>query len=483
MEKSLKFKLLVYGLITMLSFPYLILPENAGISVPVFFMIQFACLYFIVPHKKPLLLFIPIFILALNSFIFGNTMWRISNFFVIILLYAAMVLIYSGKFNFNDNYLATKILGVAFNPIEFFNLPFKWCGDINKENTSLVKRIFLGILVSLPVLLLVLILLVSADSIFKNLAENAFKDFFDLFNGNVFFKCIYGVFMGFYSFGLMVYIYKDHLPKAKISVNTESDFENSEDKVIYYSNEENQKTKKGGDPLIINIFLTMILLLYTVFVVIQFKYLFAGAELLPYGLTRTEYARKGFFELLFLSGINIIIILACTSLTKIINAKFTKILLSYLCAVTIILLASSFYRMMLYSLSYGLTRLRFLVFGFLIFEAIGLIFTFFYIAKPKFSIISVYMAVALSYYLFLNVMPIDSIIAKNQIDRGFSDVNYILTLSSDAAPQIARLCSNEEYEEKAEEYFSNKKEWFGDKKSRWQRYNLSVEGLKTYDKE
>ena len=106
------------------------------------------------------------------------------------------------------------------------------------------------------------------------------------------------------------------------------------------------KPAKQGDTLILNILLFAIAAVYTIFAVVQFRYLFAE-QTLPYGLTYTEYARKGFFELLFLTGINI-------------------------------LLASSFYRMWLYNEDDGLTRLRFLVFGFLIFEGASCYFLLYY---------------------------------------------------------------------------------------------------------
>ena len=71
MEKTLKTRLLFYLGISAISFLYLILAPKAGISVPIFIIIQFICLFFIVPQNKPLLIFIPIFILASNSFISG----------------------------------------------------------------------------------------------------------------------------------------------------------------------------------------------------------------------------------------------------------------------------------------------------------------------------------------------------------------------------------------------------------------------------
>jgi hypothetical protein len=168
-------------------------------------------------------------------------------------------------------------------------------------------------------------------------------------------------------------------------------------------------------------------------------------------------------------------------------ARITKFLSGYLCAVTLVLLASSFYRMWLYSSGDGLTRLRLLVFGFLIFEAIGLIITFFYIKKPNFNIAGVYLAIGLVYYLLLNMVPIDSLIAKNQIDRYFNHhpqgIEYIMTLSPDAAPQINRLLTSEgvdtQTRQLARMYFDRLEARYGAAAPDWREYNLSIaKGLK-----
>ena len=106
----------------------------------------------------------------------------------------------------------------------------------------------------------------------------------------------------------------------------------------------------------------------------------------------------------------------------------------------------------------------------MIFEAIGLMITFFYINKPKFNISAVYLSIGLVYYLLLNLTPIDSLIARNQIDRYFAEqkqgVAYIMTLSPDAAPQIARLLDTEQVDpltkELAQTYFVNLNNRYGD---------------------
>jgi len=462
MEKKLKLKLLGYLLLSAVGFSYFVLPQRAGISVPVFVILQAVCLYLTAPKKKPLLMLIPVFILSLNSFTSGNEMWRVPNLIVSALLYSITALMMSGRFRIKNS--SAWFLGDVFKnlaaPLSHFELPVKWCAETNKEHTQTAKRVFIGIAISIPCLIFLLIMLSSADEIFSQNVTDFFDSITALFNFSAVLKIIIGFFIGFYLFGL---IYSTYVPKEEKIRET---------KII------------KGDLIVLNILLVSILAIYTIFVIIQFKYLFANSNNLPYGLTHTYYARRGFFELLFLTGLNIFLILITSRLTRNHVGKwfvFTKSLCCYLCAVTIILLISSFYRMYLYNADDGLTRLRFLVFGFLIFEAVGLIFTFFYILKPKFNIISVYSIIALTYYLFLNVYPMDHTIAKSQVDRYFDNgkagIEYALTLSPDAAPQIARLLDSDDLKTAsgAHYYFVKNNICLNDTEKRWHRWNLSID--------
>ncbi|MGL4606325.1 MAG: DUF4153 domain-containing protein [Eubacteriaceae bacterium] len=465
MEKLLKIKLLLYLLVSAFSFIYLILLELPGLSVPIFILIQFIALFFLIPKKKPLFTFIPIFILGLNSFISGNNIWRLSNFIIITLLYSVMLMIADKNFTFKDTTL--KFMGTlsknVIRPFSFFIIPIQWIRSITNGRTQRLLMILSGIAISIPCLLAIILLLSSADQIF---AKSVSKIYLGLGSSLDFLSLIkipLGFLIGFYLFGIIYSIYQ-----PKPFQNTVATFE----------------PKKKKDLTIINIVLCSILIVYTLFAVIQFKYLFANSNSLPYGLTYTDYARRGFFELLFLSGINLLLIFLTLKLSG--NntsfwAKCSKVFSSYLCLITFMLLGSSFYRMWLYNQDNGLTRLRFLVLGFLIFEAIGLVFTFIYIMKPKFNIIAVYLCISLSYYLVLNIIPIDSIIAKNQIDRYFEtgkgDLDYTLSLSTDAASQISRLLQSPDKNVRieAENYFAYNTKTSDDHDSQWQQINLSVE--------
>jgi len=457
LSNKLKFKLTAYFIISALSFSYLVMPVNAGISVPLFVLLQLACLWFIVPERKKLILCIPIVIISAGSFISANRSWAISNLFVCILIFSAMFTRFDYK---NDSALYIRdILSGLFKPFLCIKLPFKWALELNSEKAPTVKRVITALAIALPCVILLVIVLSSADMVFSRNTRNLLFNLFYHINFHTIYSIICGIAVGLYLFGILF----THFAKSTVENRQEN-------------------TQRKGDLIIINILLSSLLFVYTLFVVVQFKYLFAGSAL-PHGLSYTEYARKGFFELLALTVVNIALILSVTLMTK--NntgkwAKLTIIFCHYLCAVTIILLISSFYRMWLYTAADGLTRMRFFVMGFLIFELIGLIATFVYIAKPNINITLIYICLALVYYTILSILPTDNIIAKNQIDRYLcgerKDVSYIFTLSADAAPAMQQLYTSthdEQLKEQIKIFLESRTVSFIP--DRWQRFNLSDE--------
>ena len=419
MTNQLKIRLLLFWLISSISFSYLVLSEGTALGISIFYILHFICLWFVCPNRKRLLIYIPIFIFSFNSFFSANTIWKIPNLFVSLLLFCGMWTNFSIKTD-SLRFIPEIFLRLA-DSIEHFGVPFKWMLDLNNGKAHVIKRIAIAVLLAIPCAFILIVVLSNADMVFSLKTINLINFFIDFLSINTVIRIVLGIIFGLFLFGILFSAY------AKTEM------------------ESRQISSKRGDLIIINIFLSTILLVYTVFVVIQFKYLFAGATL-PAGLSYTQYARKGFFELLALTGVNIFSILLVIKLTKSYERKciaFTKILCYYLLFVTIVLLVSSFYRMMLYTGEDGLTRLRFYVLGFLGFELVGLIITFFYIAKPNFNIVLCYFIIALTYYLVLNLVPADKIIAKNQIEKYLSgnrrDVQYVFTLSCDARDEIKYL--------------------------------------------
>lgn len=461
---NIKRGLLAYTIITALTFTFFVTNFRAGISIPIFVIIQFFILYVTMPKKKPLLMFVPIFILALNAFISANTMWRVPNFIVAVVLFGVMILWYTNQLVLNRTLtgFVFKTLSVLTTPFKSFEMPFIWCLEGRKENLPIIKRVAIAIAITIPCLIFLLIMLSSADAVFSHFVSEFIWMGLIHFNMGVFVRLLVGFAVAIFLFGLVHYALNPNAEKIDAT----------------------EIPQKTGDLLILNILFVSIMVIYTVFVAIQFRYLFARPDYLPFGLNFVTYARRGFFELMFLSSVNIGFILLSVWLSKgqqVKNAvKLTKFLCLYLCGVTSVLLVSSFYRMWLYGADDGLTRMRFLVFGFLIFKSFGIIATFIYITKPRFNIIAVYCVIALVYYLFLNIVPMDAIVARSQIDRYFNTgrggIAYVMTLSPDAAPQIARLRESDAVNTRVatRDYFRQNFSYPGWQQAGWRRWNLSV---------
>ncbi len=454
-----KLKLLLYLAFSVVGFVLFMMPENASVSVPAFVILQMVFLCFLVPDKRRLWLFVPVLVFSLNAFASANRIWQLPNLIISLIIFCCAFV----PFDFKANTLQyfSEIFARIVSVFSFFGLPFKWAAQYADEKSGSAKKIAIAIGISVPVALILVGVLSHADEVFSVKTQEFFDTLFGSADGNKFRIALFSGILGLFLFGGVCTWYAQ--PKAK-NIDLAG---------------------KTIDAIIVNTVLCVILFVYTLFVIVQFKYLFAGAEL-PQGLTYTEYARKGFFELLGLTAVNIAIILVAVNLTKHTgknSARFSAVLCHYLCAVTVVLLISSFYRMWLYTCDDGLTRLRLFVMIFLGFELLGLIATFIYIAKPKFNITLIYVCIALVYYTALNIIPTDNIIARNQVDlylkRERVDYSYIFTLSEDAAPAMEYFYNTTDkpyVKSDIIKYLEGKTT--SEIPERWQRYNLSTNRAK-----
>lgn len=445
MEK-MKMRMVIYLALSVLLYGLLVMCSRSGLGTLVFTLLQLAAAPFIVKNKKHTLYFIPLVVFGVNAFVSANTMWHVTNILASVVILAIM----NGGMHFTDTTMEI-LCGMTEKctaPLAYFNLPFKWLSEIKN---STVKRIFIACVISVPCVAILLTALSGADMVFGKIVENSFGNILDNINAWWIFKAVFSVAAGFYLFGVMVIQY---IPQKEITV---------------------KKSERKIDMFILNIVLCSIILTYTLFCVIQFRYLFARGTL-PYGLIYSEYARKGFFELAALTGVNVCLIGFSTGSSKKSPGSFTKVLCILLCTATCILLASSYYRMYLYCTENGLTRMRFMVTAFLWFEAVGLLVTFAYIIKPKFNAAAAYLCIALVYYMFLNLVPMDGIVAKSHVDRALSGDNrgldYILyDLSWDAYPQMKRLLGTE-YNDAAKDWIERKRP---EEAKDWRQFNLSAD--------
>ncbi|WP_422772594.1 DUF4153 domain-containing protein [Plantactinospora sp. WMMC1484] len=189
--------------------------------------------------------------------------------------------------------------------------------------------------------------------------------------------------------------------------------------------------------------------LFAGFVAVQITTLFGGSEhvLRTAGLSYAEYARRGFWQLLAVTVLTLLVIAAAArwapreSRT---DRILVRVLLGGLTLLTLVVVASALFRMDVYADAYGATRLRLLV---AVCEAwLGLLFVLTALAGVRLAagwLPRAAVGTAVLALLALAMADPDRLIAEHNIDRyertGRIDAYYLSTLSTDAVPALDRL--------------------------------------------
>lgn len=116
-------------------------------------------------------------------------------------------------------------------------------------------------------------------------------------------------------------------------------------------------------------------LLFLTFVIIQLRYLFGGAEIVAISaqLTYADYARRGFFELVWVAALTLPMLLGLDWLRRPGEAVTQRLyggLAGLMVLLVMIIVASALMRMNLYQREYGLTELRVYTTAFMLWIAI-----------------------------------------------------------------------------------------------------------------
>lgn len=193
----------------------------------------------------------------------------------------------------------------------------------------------------------------------------------------------------------------------------------------------------------------LLVLLFSGFVLVQLTVLFGGAThvLRTMDLTYAEYARSGFWQLLFVTALTLPVLGAAARWAPRDTRSdrvLIRALLGALAALTLVVVASALYRMHVYEQAYGFTRLRLFVQAVEVW--LGGVFLMVLAAGVRLRARWLPQAVAASavaVLLGLAVLNPDRFIADRNIDRyragGRLDVSYLASLSADAVPALERL--------------------------------------------
>ncbi|MBR3145680.1 MAG: DUF4173 domain-containing protein [Bacilli bacterium] len=429
----------IYLLLLCILNSILLYGQCLGINVILFnvpfliFLIIYLKVNNLIKNKKGLLFIIPILILSIIPTFYSN-IFVLLNAIVIPILYI-LLFIYTMYPTYNIIDLLKKGILQIFLPVGKIGNFFRVVTSGIREKVKLTdktKKTLKALLIVVPITILVLWLLTSADMVFGNYFSNIFKVFDYIPNNNIIQRTIV-VFLLFTYIGSTL---------------------------IYSINPETTETKrKNLDYVTIRLLLTVLNIIYVVFDIIQIRSLLLHQ--VGNTITYAEYARQGFFQLMFISVINLIIILLSKS-TK--ETKYNKTMSITMIFLTLIIIASSFIRMYLYETTYGYTILRLGVYIILITEVLLLIPTLIYIFNPKFKILRSYLYITIFVYTFINLFSIEKIITENNIKRYYIkddiDIEYLENYNYDNIPELYKLFKKTDDEELKKEivfYFYNMK--------------------------
>lgn len=323
--------------------------------------------------------------------------------------------------NLAASLLAAPIMGFTSAPKAIFK-----AAAPKRKKSKNALYIFIGLLVSLPAVLITAMLLSYADENFGRISANILLTLTNNFGDNIFIF-IFSLPLSFLLFGIVSHA---RCRKKTLSVNSNA--------VAF------------APAAAVCAALAPIIMIYIILLICQLPY-FTGAfsGVLPEGYSYSEFARRGFFELCTVAVINLVIIILSAVFSKNSeNGKKPKTVRGFsiaFCVMTVMLIVSAMSKMLLYINEMGLTRLRLYTSWFMI--LLGLVFAVEIIRQicPKIPTVKLQFAVFTVCLGVLCFSDPDARIAQYNTERYISgsmntiDMASMSDLSESAAPYIAKL--------------------------------------------
>jgi len=337
------------------------------------------------------------------------------------------------------DYLMALVLGGIAALIQPFMLLFSDLPTARrapKTGRRKLAPVTTGLLLALPLLLVFGALFASADPVFAAYLHQLFDwniDFADLIG-----RLILSLMLSWAALGLARHAFTGDSAAEKAVQIGRPDW-----------------LRVGGVEVIT--VLALLNALFVSFVAVQAVYLFGGADTLARtGLTHSEYARRGFFELVAVAALVLSLILLADWLAQPAPLRARRgisFLHGLLVLLTLVILASALQRMRLYQAEYGLTELRLYTTAFMFWLAAVLIWLVVTalarsvrpavedLGRRRFAF-GAFVA-GLILVLGLNLLNPDALIARTNLARAAAGVGQPLdaayltqTLSADAVPTL-----------------------------------------------
>jgi hypothetical protein len=235
-------------------------------------------------------------------------------------------------------------------------------------------------------------------------------------------------------------------------------------------------------PSEIAVALSLLNVLFLVFLAVQVRYLFGGASLVEVtdGLTYAEYARRGFFELVAAAAF-VVPVLLVADWAAADDAVRARRVLRWTSTLLVLLLtgvlASAAYRMRLYQDAYGLTEQRLYVSVFMVWltGVLGLLAVWVLRGRRRGFAFAAIVG-GLACVAELHLLNPHALIARVNISRAASgaeiDGRYLSTLSADAVPTLIAQLPALPQAERCRVAAMLEERWSGERPGGWRTWNL-----------
>ena len=437
MRKYLLFTSLFLGI----AFDLFFWKKVPGVSFSIFITLCLVSGYLLLrsqniyPARMSLLLLVPITFFSAMTFIrldpftsFLNCTLTLFSMTILVMVYRSGLWIsYSlSDYVVNVFHLIGSMLTLPW--IQITNTGSQQKTSIGKKQQNNLWPILRGALLAIPVLFVFGALFSSADLIFAKRLNDLLNNFNLQQLGEYIFRGSYILIIAYFLVGIFSHAASQSQNKKMIGID-----------------------KPVVAPFLgfteASIILVSILLLFGAFVIIQFQYFFFGQiNITLAGFTYSEYARRGFGELVAVAVFSLMLLKSLSAITKRESNRQKKSfsgLTIGLVTLVIIILMSSFQRLFLYESAYGFSRLRAYSHVFMIWLGILLVVVVIIeIFKRQRAFAIVALLVLMGFTASLNILNVDAFIAHQNINRAIQgkelDIAYLSALTNDAVPALVK---------------------------------------------
>jgi hypothetical protein len=442
------------------AFDFLFWKQSPGINFAIYVVLCLAGgMYLLLgvektrPARDALWLLIPILFFATVTFVRAEPMTAFLAHFLTLFLLGVFVITYLGGrwvwYGLWDYVTGFLKLGgnMLVKPLTFAGevRTLALAGSAREERGDQPKRsawpVVRGLLIALPIVAIFASLLSSADAVFGARLQD-FLDFLKIDNlAEYIFRLSY-ILIGAYL-----------LAGVFLHAATQSKEEN-------LTSEQKPMLGQFLGFTESSIVLGSVALLFAAFVVVQFQYFFGGqANIHIDGYTYSEYARKGFGELVAVAFFSLLLILGFGAITKRDSETQRKTFSSLsagIVALVLVMLFSAYKRLVLYETAYGFSELRTYTHIFMIWLGLLLVATVVLeIVRRERLFAFAALIASIGFAASLPVLNVDAFIVRQNVQRVMDgntefksdsvrgqlesdvlDISYFTQLSADALPAL-----------------------------------------------